>query len=224
MKAEEISKFLDRTGFVFEMRVNELLLDSDYATIISSDFFDLDEQKTREIDIIAWKKINEIHCHLIIECKQSATDKWIFLANKRLPLFIAAIKHRPKLPIEVLEQRFFQDLHFEAVSPLCHNYLAYTIAGNKETSHIAIDECIHKLPKALVDYAAWKEGDAELARLKQERISKAVVRVGSELGIPGLKYGMDLNGYYGGPARLPLLPLTAGQKIEIEQLLSDIRN
>ena|ERR1700751_214755 len=73
VKAEEISKFLDRTGFVFEMRVNELLLDSDYATIISSDFFDLDEQKTREIDIIAWKKINEIHCHLIIECKQSAT-------------------------------------------------------------------------------------------------------------------------------------------------------
>jgi dihydrodipicolinate synthase/N-acetylneuraminate lyase len=73
-------------------------------------------------------------------------------------------------------------------------------------------------------YAAWKEGHAELARLKQERISKAVVRVGSELGIPGLKYGMDLNGYYGGPARLPLLPLTAGQKIEIEQLLSDIRN
>ncbi len=73
-------------------------------------------------------------------------------------------------------------------------------------------------------YAAWKEGDAELARLKQERISKAAVRVGSELGIPGLKYGMDLNGYYGGPGRLPLLPLTADQKAEIEQLFVDVRN
>jgi dihydrodipicolinate synthase/N-acetylneuraminate lyase len=73
-------------------------------------------------------------------------------------------------------------------------------------------------------YAAWKEGDHELARLKQERITKAAIRVASEFGIPGLKYALDLNGYYGGPPRLPLLPLTASQKVEVELLLSDIRN
>jgi 4-hydroxy-2-oxoglutarate aldolase len=73
-------------------------------------------------------------------------------------------------------------------------------------------------------YAAWKEGDAGLARLKQERISKAAQRVGSEMGIPGLKYAMDFNGYYGGPARLPFLPLTAALKQEVEQLMADIRN
>ena len=73
-------------------------------------------------------------------------------------------------------------------------------------------------------YAAWKEGDAGLARLKQERIVKAAQRVVGELGIPGVKYGMDLNGYYGGPARLPLLPLTAAVKAEIDRLLADIRN
>jgi dihydrodipicolinate synthase/N-acetylneuraminate lyase len=73
-------------------------------------------------------------------------------------------------------------------------------------------------------YAAWKEGDAELARLKQERIAHAAQRVGGDLGIPGIKYGMDLNGYFGGPARLPFLPLTAALKGEVEQLLSDIRN
>ena len=73
-------------------------------------------------------------------------------------------------------------------------------------------------------YAAWKEGDAELARLKQERIRKATQRVVSELGVPGVKYGMDFNGYYGGPARLPFLPLTADLKAEVEQLLADIRN
>lgn len=72
-------------------------------------------------------------------------------------------------------------------------------------------------------YAAWKEGDAELARLKQERIARAAQRVG-ELGVPGFKYGMDFNGYYGGPARLPFLPLTAALKQEAEQLLADIRN
>src|SRR5436190_2809071 len=73
-------------------------------------------------------------------------------------------------------------------------------------------------------YAAWKEGDAELARLKQERISNSATRVGAELGIPGLKYAADLNGYYGGTPRLPLLPLTADQKAQVEQLMSDIRN
>ena len=72
-------------------------------------------------------------------------------------------------------------------------------------------------------YAAWKEGDADLARLKQERIAKAAQRVG-DLGVPGYKYGMDFNGYFGGPARLPFLPLTADLKAEIERLLADIRN
>jgi len=73
-------------------------------------------------------------------------------------------------------------------------------------------------------YAAWKEGDAALTRLKQARITNTAQRVGSELGIPGMKYGMDLNGYYGGPARLPLLPLTADLKHEVERLLAAIRN
>jgi dihydrodipicolinate synthase/N-acetylneuraminate lyase len=73
-------------------------------------------------------------------------------------------------------------------------------------------------------YAAWKEGDPGLAALKQERIAKAAQRVVGEFGIPGVKYAMDLNGYHGGPARLPFLPLTADLKSEIEGLMGDIRN
>jgi dihydrodipicolinate synthase/N-acetylneuraminate lyase len=73
-------------------------------------------------------------------------------------------------------------------------------------------------------YAAWKEGDAELARLKQERIARAAQRVVGDLGIPGIKYGMDFNGYFGGTARLPLLPLTGEVKIEVDRLLEDVRN
>jgi 4-hydroxy-2-oxoglutarate aldolase len=73
-------------------------------------------------------------------------------------------------------------------------------------------------------YAAWKEGDAELARLKQQRIARAAERVVGDLGIPGVKYGMDYNGYFGGPARLPLLPLTGEVRSEVELLLEDVRN
>jgi 4-hydroxy-2-oxoglutarate aldolase len=73
-------------------------------------------------------------------------------------------------------------------------------------------------------YAAWKEGDIELARLKQERIAQASQHVVGELGIAGMKHAMDFNGYFGGPVRLPLLPLTADLKAEVEKLMADIRN
>lgn len=73
-------------------------------------------------------------------------------------------------------------------------------------------------------YAAWKEGDAALAGEKQQRIVQASHKVGGELGIPGIKYAMDLNGYYGGPSRLPLLPLNAEQKTEVERQMAEIRN
>jgi 4-hydroxy-2-oxoglutarate aldolase len=73
-------------------------------------------------------------------------------------------------------------------------------------------------------YAAWKEGDAALAREKQERIVKAAERIVGGLSIPGVKYAMDYNGCFGGVPRLPLLPLTADTKAEVEQLLENIRN
>ena len=73
-------------------------------------------------------------------------------------------------------------------------------------------------------YAALKEGDTALAREKQERVKLAAQRVVSELGVPGVKYAMDLNGYYGGPARLPFLPLSGEQKAEIEKLMAGIKS
>jgi 4-hydroxy-2-oxoglutarate aldolase len=73
-------------------------------------------------------------------------------------------------------------------------------------------------------YAAWKEGDENLATVKQERIARAAQRLVGDLGVPGVKYGMDLNGYFGGPARLPLLPLTGEVKAELERLLSNVKS
>jgi hypothetical protein len=73
-------------------------------------------------------------------------------------------------------------------------------------------------------YAAWKEGDKDLATLKQERILAPAQRLASGLSVSGLKYAMDFNGYYGGTPRLPLLPLRAELKAEVERLMADIRN
>ncbi|MGB8011085.1 MAG: dihydrodipicolinate synthase family protein [Terriglobales bacterium] len=73
-------------------------------------------------------------------------------------------------------------------------------------------------------YAALKDGDNALAREKQERVKVAVQRVVGDLGVPGVKYAMDLNGYYGGPSRLPFLPLSGEQKAEIEKLMAGIKS
>ena len=73
-------------------------------------------------------------------------------------------------------------------------------------------------------YTAWKEGDSTLAHEKQERIAEAAHRIVAELSIPGVKYAMDFNGMYGGTPRLPLLPLAADKKAEVERLLAKIRN
>jgi dihydrodipicolinate synthase/N-acetylneuraminate lyase len=73
-------------------------------------------------------------------------------------------------------------------------------------------------------YAAIKDGDIALAREKQERVKLATQRVVGEFGVPGVKYAMDLNGYFGGASRLPFLPLNADQKAEIEKLMAGIRS
>jgi len=73
-------------------------------------------------------------------------------------------------------------------------------------------------------YLAWKDHDLKLADEKQKRIAPANKRIVGELGISGVKYACDFNGYYGGRGRAPLLALTADEKAEIEGLLAEIRN
>ena len=73
-------------------------------------------------------------------------------------------------------------------------------------------------------YLAWKDHDLKLAEEKQQRILAAGSRVVGAMGLAGIKYSCDLNGYYGGRPRPPILPLSAEQKAEVEGLLVEIRN
>jgi 4-hydroxy-2-oxoglutarate aldolase len=79
-------------------------------------------------------------------------------------------------------------------------------------------------PQACTEiYMAWKDRDATLAEEKQQRILHAADFICGRLGIPGVKYACDLNGYYGGVPRLPLLPLTSPERDEVERSLHNIR-
>ena len=57
----------------------------------------------------------------------------------------------------------------------------------------------------------------------QNRIGRAAALVTSKYGVPGLKYAMDLNGYYGGPPRLPLCVPSPAAKKEIEEAFRDLK-
>src|ERR1700681_1628402 len=57
----------------------------------------------------------------------------------------------------------------------------------------------------------------------QKRILRAAQLVTVKYGVPGLKYAMDLNGYYGGPPRLPLTAITPEAKQEIEHAFTGLK-
>ncbi len=73
-------------------------------------------------------------------------------------------------------------------------------------------------------WQAFKDGDLPLAEEKQERVRGMAQQVAGYKGVAAAKYGSDLNGYYGGRPRLPLLGLTAAECLEIDTGLSGMRN
>jgi len=73
-------------------------------------------------------------------------------------------------------------------------------------------------------WQAFRDGDLPLAEEKLERIKAASERVEGPQGIAATKHGCDLNGYFGGRPRLPLIALTESEKIALERDLAALRN
>jgi 4-hydroxy-2-oxoglutarate aldolase len=71
-------------------------------------------------------------------------------------------------------------------------------------------------------YDAYKKGDHAAALAAQHKILRPSALIGSKYQIPGLKYAMDLNGFYGGPVRLPLLAANAQARTELEALFEGV--
>ena len=126
-----------------------------------------------------------------------------------------AVAARPKLKTRT------KDAGFQVMAGSAHVLLDSLDAG--AVGAVVAFAC--PAPTACFEiYSAWKDRDPKMAREKQERIVAASKRIVSHYGVPGIKYAQDLNGYYGGPPRLPLLPLTADRKSDIEAHMAALRN
>ena len=77
------------------------------------------------------------------------------------------------------------------------------------------------LPEICIEiYIAAAAGDSAKALELQRRVIQPTQRIVGAKGISGVKYAMDCRGYYGGPARRPLLPLQEAEKKDVESLLA----
>jgi len=66
-------------------------------------------------------------------------------------------------------------------------------------------------------YDLFQKSKFEEAKKLQANLVAPNAAVTRKLGIPGLKYMMDKFGYYGGPVRSPLVPLTADEAKSVEK-------
>jgi 4-hydroxy-2-oxoglutarate aldolase len=85
---------------------------------------------------------------------------------------------------------------------------------------LALADCLPELCIEL--YRASAEGQTASARELNLRILPASKKLVRQLGIAGVKCAMDFRGYYGGPVRGPLLPLSAAQKREAEAMVNSM--
>jgi 4-hydroxy-2-oxoglutarate aldolase len=71
-------------------------------------------------------------------------------------------------------------------------------------------------------YEASRAGGKTRAQSLAQKLILPAKMLGVQYGIGGLKYALDRLGYYGGPPRRPLLPVTETAQHEIDAMLADI--
>ena len=71
-------------------------------------------------------------------------------------------------------------------------------------------------------YDASRAGESAKAHSLAQQLIAPAKMFGPQYGIAGLKYALDRLGYFGGPPRPPLLPISESARREIDSLLSNL--
>ena len=124
------------------------------------------------------------------------------------------------MPTQAIRTRT-KGVGFQVIASGAGNYFNGLVSGLGAGAVLSLAACA---PQACYEVlAAWKDGDMPLAREKYDRIHAAAARL-EELGVGALKFACELNGYFGGRPRLPLLPPSGAEQAEITDLLRNMPN
>jgi 4-hydroxy-2-oxoglutarate aldolase len=86
------------------------------------------------------------------------------------------------------------------------------VGGILALANVAPEQCIK-----IYDYV--RQGNFEAAKQLQLKMIPVNNAVTATYGVPGLKAAMDMLGYFGGEPRLPLLPASEKERLEIKEIL-----
>ncbi len=154
------------------------------------------------------------HRMLVDQSKEAST----FVSADRLGSNATAIAVPPPKPKIATRNK---EVGFQVLCGSAHN-LKEALDSGVTGAVLGLAACA---PQACHEiYTAWKDNDPKLAADKQQRIIEVSRVVVGQHGIPGIKFACDLNGYYGGRPRIPLLPLNADEQAHATQLLADVRH
>ncbi|MEI9814698.1 MAG: dihydrodipicolinate synthase family protein [Acidobacteriota bacterium] len=101
------------------------------------------------------------------------------------------------------------------------NALAGSLAAGCTGAVLAL---ANALPYCCISvWEAHRTREADAAEDWQQRIRPAATVIAANYGIPGLKHAMDLMGYFGGPPRLPLVPVGPAAQAEIAKAFDGLK-
>ncbi len=157
--------------------------------------------------------------HETVELTRRAADlgyKAIWLADSET-IYVGSIADRSPIPVIANAQ------HPNVISGVATSgaELAQAFAAG---ANAAIVEFANAVPYTAISiWEAHRTREYDAALDWQNRIARAVELTAKKYGVAGLKHAMDLNGYYGGPPRLPLIGLTPQAKQEIEDAFDGLK-
>jgi 4-hydroxy-2-oxoglutarate aldolase len=179
-----------------------------------------------EKTLIAAVGMPSVHETIALANRAASLGYKLALVRGEGDLYFRSIADRAQIPVIVNAEVAHPNIvavvadRFEDIKP---GFIAGTDAALSDAfaagATAAIATVANAIPYACISiWEAHRTRDFEAAKDWQKRIAAAV-----KSDVAGLKHAMDLNGYYGGPPRLPLTVPTTGQRREIERAFDGIK-
>jgi hypothetical protein len=142
---EHLKEQVMKTGYPLEIQISDLL-DGEWIVFNNDTYRDLEEQKSREIDIFAIHTSEPdqlirqersplfVMTELIVECKKTDTHAWVFFTRPRQyssvgdGQIIDSLKMRSEGKVEALNP-YNLDLHYKAFDRIARTYSEVKLQG-----------------------------------------------------------------------------------------------